>query len=298
MSTTTLWYEQVEMGEGLSFTQEGVVLANKSNGQGFFQYTPNEPVSFTAAASELNGCVVPRFLEFGKILDLGLIDKSVLLEGAPGSGKSNICQDVERCCQKFGVPLLRFSVHINAGTTRHAEQTVALVEEFTRQGGDVPGIFILDNADYVGYKGTSRTRSNAAEYAGAVVPAFIRAIDESNVFSVGTSHDEVWRRNKWQWNDPAIDVPAQDLLDAYASKVSFHGGMQVEAVRELLEARNIGEETAEKILRFLGHKGLMMFHYANHLDPELFMSDPEVAIARVHAGRAERYQPRRVSSQE
>ncbi len=271
------------------YSQPGVVVEDKTNGNGYLAYSPSRPKTVAEFRADLDACVTPRFTEFGEILDLAIDNGSVLLEGEPGAGKSNICQDIERCGRQLGIPLLRITVHINAGTTRTTGNTLALIDRFRNMPAERQGLFILDNVDYVGYRGSSRTRRNAAEYAETIVPELIKTIDDDSTLAVGTAHDEQWRENKWQWNDPAIDQPASELMEAYRAKRRFLGQMSQQSIIELLEQRGVETGLAEVTAQELCLRGLQSFFYAFHIDTDMFSRDPEAAVATVKMGRALRH---------
>ncbi len=284
-----VWYGNSEMLEQEPFF-EGMMVEEKYNGKGYLQYEPLNPVTVDEFRDELDNCVSPRFIEFRDVLNTGIDEGSVLLEGAPGAGKSNICQDLERCSRFIGLPILKISMHINAGTTRHTEETINLVDSYRRLSNAAGRrIFILDNVDYGGYKGSSRTRKNAIEYAEAVLPHLVEAVDDVNLIAIGAAHDEDWRTAKWTWRDPAIDRPARELIEAYRSRYDFQGYMSEESVQELLLHREAHPDQAMSIARSLGKAGLLQFFYANHINPEVYAKDPSEAIARVQTGRQKRY---------
>lgn len=291
MNTTLnkVWYSNPEMLEKEPFAN-GITQEHKTNGKGYVQFEPFEAVAVDEFQDELDRCISPRFTEFRDVFSLSIDEGSVLLEGAPGAGKSNICQDLERCSRLIGVPILKISMHINAGTTRHTDETVALIDSYRHSASpDKRRIFILDNVDYGGYKGSSRTRKNAMEYAEAVLPHLTEAVDDDKLVAIGTAHDEDWRSAKWTWNDPAINRPARELLEAYRSRYDFQGSMSEEAIQELLVHREVQPDRASSIAQSLGQAGLLKFFYGNHIDPDVYDDDPAGAIKRVQEGRLKRY---------
>lgn len=268
---------------------EGVVSEDRSNGSGYIRYEPIDPKTIDDVELNLRECVEPRFLEFSTILGKAVTNDSVLLEGAPGSGKSNICQDLVSCSQQFEMPFLRIALHINAGTLRKIDKTQQLLTEFRNKRQRNEGFFILDNVDYVGYKG-HRTRAAAATYAEILVPQFIEIITENNhAVTIGTSHDERWRNNKWKWGDPAIDDPAEALLEAFHSRHKFTGDMSDEALIGLLESRGCDTALAQRTVKKLGESGNSHFFMAQHIDLDLMEANPSLAYQQVEEGREKRY---------
>jgi hypothetical protein len=271
------------------------IIEDRSNGAGtlFFQPPePNPPRDLQYTNTDNSSA---RFVNFYKIIEQSIIYKSLLLEGAPGSGKSNLCQDLEMAVLSSNVPLLRITLHINAGTLRKAVTTLKLLDTFEEQSKKNGGMFILDNVDYPGYKGSSRTRKSAAQYSEIIVPRLTQLVNSPFSTALGTCHDEQWRVNKWQWNDPVIDNPSKDLLKAYKVKLKFMGKMKSRGVTELLINKGIAEERAHNVTRKLGELGMLNFHVANHIDIDLFETNSKQAIKNIMEGRKERMKARRIA---
>jgi len=291
-STNTLWYGNQSMTHyehelGTEF------LEDKRNGRGFVQFTPDKPVDVASVSEKLSTCVEPRFSEFRAILSRAIEHSSVLLEGAPGSGKSNVMQDMERCSRSIGIPFLRIAMHINAGTTRTVDETIDRVSRFRAYTQEHRSFFFLDNVDYGGYRGSSRTRNNANSYAEAVLPVLADTVSDPRVVTVGTAHDELWRIGKWLWKDPEIDTPSTELIQSFNARYPFDGHMPEPAIVELLQYRGLEVHRANRIARSLGSVGLSKFFIGNHIDAELYESDASEAIRVVDTGRAERYVSRK-----
>lgn len=290
MSTITkesILYAEKDMVHEL--TPQGNVIEDKRNGYGYLLFEPDMPVSPSANGDTISGCVSQRFLEMPRIMQKALDTGSVLLEGKPGAGKSNILQDFERCSRFVGTPVLKISVHINAGTTRTIEETVHLLENYQERFRDIGSVLLVDNVDYGGYKGKKRTRKNALQYAEAVLPVLTKAVEDTGITAIGTAHDELWRQNKWEWSDPLINKSGRDLLEAFSSRYEFAGDMSEHSLRELLEHRSGSANKAEEITSRLGELGLLSFYYGNHIDPDEFLKDERSALNAVEEGRKKRY---------
>ncbi len=287
ITAESILYAEKDMVDRL--TPEGELVEDKRNGHGYVMFEPYTPTSPHANEATITGCVSQRFLEIPYVMQKALDAGSVLLEGSPGAGKSNILQDLERCSRLASTPLLRIALHINAGTTRTIEQSVTMLQQYQERFQDIGGMLLLDNVDYGGYKGSKRTRKNAFEYAEAVLPVLTDTVQSNHIVAIGTAHDDRWRESKWQWNDPLINSHASNLLEAFQSRHDFQGSMTEDSLRELLEHRSGNVDTAEKVTRKLGELGLLSFYYGNHVNPDEFISDPEAALNRVEVGRRERY---------
>jgi hypothetical protein len=279
--TASIWYRCLS---DLSGTAQ--IEGDKKNGKGTLLITPNDQHVGVRRLSNQLEVHTPRFVELPDVVS-GLDDgSSILLEGAPGAGKSNVCQDIEKVALLAGIPLLRVSVHINAGTMRHVEDNADIFERFLGMSG--PKLFVVDNADYPGYRGRSRTHTSASAYTKTVVPLLIEVIQGDNVAALGTSHDERWRRNKWGWGDD-VETAAQELLESFEDRKTFSGQMTERSVAELMIQRGATSRQAETARAILSGRSVCSFYFANHVSIELLETDPESAINQVESGRRDRY---------
>lgn len=282
-----LFYEKDS--SDIASESDGLHVEDRRNGRGYYIYEPLNPQHITHSLGSLDSCVNHRFVEMTAITEKIIRNQSVLLEGKPGAGKSNILKDVEKCATLANVPVFRLALHINAGTNRTIDNTLEIVDQQLSRHGDVGRLVLLDNVDYGGYRGSTRRRKNAYEYAELILPKLADLIDDNSTYSIGTAHDSAWRERKWQWGDPLIDGMANNLLDAFNERYNFRGEMTAASVTELIASRCNDRVKAERVTTGLNELGLLKFHVANHVDVDVFLSDDETALLQVDQGRSERY---------
>jgi hypothetical protein len=227
-----------------------------------------------------------------------LHNRSVLIYGAPGAGKSNVVYDIEQAAIASNVPMLRIAMHINAGSSRDSEETKTLLDRFREKSRLHSGLFIVDNVDYAGYKGGGRTRSATRHYNESILTELTATINDPSVYSIGTAHSDEWREHKWQWQDSTIDEPARNLLGSYTSNVEFEGDMALFAMRDFLLERVNSRQRAAHIAIKLQQLGLSKFFFANHIDPDLFTIDQNSAISQVKQGRQQRIRGKSAKTQD
>jgi hypothetical protein len=277
-------------------SDDGEIQENRHNGYGYWMYSPAPAAPLDEALPE-----VAKFGDFNEmpgIIDELIHSKKVLVNGAPGSGKSHLLRDLQTACVFNSIPTFVLAMHINSGKADGAANISPYLHDFTDRSRETGGgVVILDNVDIVGYKGRSRQRSRAIEYAETIEPVIQGLLNDSSTTVLGTAHDDEWREGRWTWQDPAIDEPAAAILDGFSTRIVFDGRMALEGLAHLLWTRNAarveGEPTisigqAAKIIRQLHESRRANFFHARHLDAELFLRDPNAAIAAIEHGRAVR----------
>lgn len=273
---------------------------DKRNGYGYWMYTPESPVSFPEALPELRN--YGGFTELPAIVDE--VDKSrrVLLLGEPGSGKSHLVRDLQVGCAINSVPAFCLTVHINAGKKDGVQNIKPQIEEFRVKSKEAGGgLLILDNIDYIGYKGGSRNFVKAEAYSKNFQPLIEDLFTDESLYILATAHDESWREGRWAWHNEAIDGPAKAALEAFPSQLTFEGKMALEGLAQILLSRkpsieegkeevnnlvdkvSIGDAT--KVMLELSKMGRANFFHANHLELEKFLKDPDAAIQEIDHGR-------------
>lgn len=285
------------LAETLSSSQE--VHEDKRNGYGYWMYTPESPVSFAEALPELRN--YGGFTELPAIIDA--VDKArrILLIGEPGSGKSHLVRDLQVDCAINSVPAFCLTVHINGGKKDGVQNIKPQLEEFRTKTKASGGLLILDNIDYIGYKGGSRNFGKAEAYAREFQPLIADLITDESLYILATAHDEPWREGRWAWRNELIDGPARATLEAFPSKLTFEGKMALEGLAQILLSRKPGTEAddeavnnridkvsigdATKVMLELSKLGRANFFHANHLELEKFLKDPDTAIQEIDQGR-------------
>lgn len=274
------------------------VQENRKNGFGYYMYLPAETQSFSEAIPELEK---RAFTELPEILEQLKESHRVLLGGEPGSGKSHLISYLLVDCITNSVPVFALNVHINGGSRSGIDNIMPEIEQFRAKSKEAKGgLLILDNIDFVGYKGRSRGHGESVDYAKAFQPFIDSLFDDDNVYILATSHDEAWREGRWTWSDERIDMPARAVLDTFPVKLDFEGKMALSGLLEVIMKREFEYEQKEgrsnkaslgdatKVMLELQSMNRANFFHANHLDINKFLEHPHQAIQEIDQGRNER----------
>jgi hypothetical protein len=271
---------------------------DKRNGLAYSSFLPSPSAPINETLRDVGD--YGDFTETPEIVDELLAHRHVLVSGAPGSGKSHLVKEIQMGCIANSLPVFVLSMHINAGKTDGVERIQPHLDEFidkTRETGG--GLVILDNLDYVGYKGKSRTVGKAAQYAESAQDMVEGLLAEPSLVVMGTIHDETWREGRWSWQNEDVDGPARAILEAFPVTVTFEGKMALVGLAHILRARNFSWDRedpkpiislgkAAQVIRLLRATNRANFFHANHLDVELFLRDPDAAIRQIEQGRQSR----------
>ena len=272
----------------------GEFQENKRNGYGYWAAIPQPSAPLDEALPEVG--YHHDFTEVPHIIDLLVENRSVLVKGAPGSGKSHLLRDVASAAVMNNLPTFYLYMHINGGKRDGIKNISDALDDFrdrTRYTGG--GLVILDNLDYIGYRGhRGRSRSAATEHAQDTEELVTDLLGDKNLAVLATAHDNAWREGKWTWDDPAINKPAWRIIEAFNEQLVFEGKMALMGLTHILRERNLdrcGHESqiptgrAAHVIRLLRASGRANFFHANHLDIDLFLEDPNAAIAAIEQER-------------
>ena len=265
----------------------------RSSGEGYEIFLPTHPQS--AELLPVNTPRIVLFKEMGAVVERLLENRSLLVWGEPGEGKSHLRDDVTMAgAAANDIPFLMVSCHINGAK----EKGPALVSERLkelRDAGEGSKLVVFDNLDYIGYKGKHRTRTRARDYAQRMEPIIEEVVNDESLLALGFIHDEEWRVHRWSWSDPEkpddpfgtdsnIYTPAKKILDYFADRYEFEGWLTDYGLREVIEEAGGDEDLLAALDTSVS---LKRFFYARHLDPKLFRENPELAIKQIRDRRSD-----------
>ena len=279
-----------------SIGPEDSIESNRGNGEGYWLYTPYEPQPVGQAVAHLS-----EHSDFTEVEGLSRAlaeSRTVLIQGAPGAGKSHLVRDLQTAAVASHVPTLAVQVHVNGGKRDGAENLRPVISQFKEIAAQTGGLVILDNVDFLGYRG-SRKRGESRDYAASMEAVVQELVDDPNLVVIGVAHDERWRQNRWSWDDSSIDGPARRTVEAFSRSYGFEGRMALVGLTHILRERNLAEtghadqpvslDDAARVMRRLHETGHADFFHANHLSIAHYLSDPDAALQQLHHGREDRY---------
>ncbi|HEV7455093.1 MAG TPA: AAA family ATPase [Candidatus Saccharimonadales bacterium] len=262
------------------------ITENLANGNGYWYALPESPAPLAEGLEAVGQ--YGTFNELSTIVDMGQANGSVLVQGAPGAGKSHLVRELQTGCVVNDVACFCLTVHVNGGKASGVEVMNEQLGTFREAVQGTGGVVILDNVDYVGYRGSSRTRSASRRYAEGLEATVADLAADPSIVTIATGHNEAWREGRWTWNDPAIDEPAARIMEQFDSQLVFEGGMSLVGLAHVMSARGFRLGQAARTIRALKYMDRANFFHANHVDPGVFEEDPVAAIAQIEAGRRER----------
>lgn len=280
------------MAEPAEFYANNEPFADRSNGNGYWYFLGNPESNVADHLADVAGYGL--FLEAPALLSNAQKYGSVLLEGAPGSGKTNIFREIQEASVAYDVSCFGLTMHVNSGKSSGIENVRSHLEAFRQHVAATGGIVLFDNADYVGYKGHSRRQNAAKRYAAEASGYLGEIIADPNLLVIGSAHDARWRMGHWTWGDPAIDQSAHQFIDSFASRLPFRGQVALVGLVEVMERRGVERAKAARVIRGLRLLQMADFFHANHVQPDRFLTDPVSAVAEIEAGRALRTQGHQV----
>lgn len=267
------------------------VYSNKKNGYGIEIIFGRNDFSKNMLENE-------TFVEFDPIISIAEQFKAVRVQGQPGAGKSEILSAIHLSAYQAGVSSLFLKSHINGGRHDGLQNIGPLLNEYVKHTRYLGGLILLDNLDFVGYKG-KRTRTSATRYSEEYMK-FVELImhDNSNLV-VATTHTDEWRKGNWQWeSDSPITINANQVIDMIEPVFDYGGLVKKDYVLHFLADRIMDEQIvdpmegytkAKFVLDYLENQNLDNYKYTKLLNSELIIKgEIQEAIDEIKAGTKKR----------
>lgn len=254
------------------------------NGQGTELFLPRQPRDFTdVEEGDFGEYLFTELPDVVRHLNLAAFN-ALLLNGEPGSGKSHLKDDLTMAVAAVNnVPFMTVRLEVNGGKATGPDHVAAIYDRLIQEGS-AKNLVVLDNVDFLGYRGHSRTRGRARQYAAEMSELINIILHDDNTVILGTAHDEEWRSGRWIWDDAEIDQPAQEVLNYFDETFSFAGILTPRGLEEVLHERGYDRHFVDQ----LALDGMRSFFMARHLDFELYRIDPKAALTKVWADRQQR----------
>ena len=267
------------------------VYSNKKNGYGIEIIFGRNDFSKDMLENE-------TFVEFDPIISIVQQFKAVRVQGQPGAGKSEILSAMHLSAYQAGVSSLLLKSHINGGRYDGLQNISPPLNEYVKHTRYLGGLILLDNLDFVGYKG-QRTRSSAMRYSEEYMK-FVELImhNDSNLV-VATAHTDEWRKGNWRWEpDSPITVNANTLLDMIKPVFDYSGLVKKSHALRFLADRIIDEQIVDPMegytkakfaLDYLENQNLDNYKYTKLLNSKLIIKGRvQEAIDEIKAGTKKR----------
>ncbi len=235
------------------------------------------------------------FLEADLILSTLYDQKFLRLEGQPGCGKSEIINLLftESSSQSNDYNVFKLATHINGGKTAGIENIKEPFERFLNNCQNVGGLMLIDNIDYLGYKG-HRSVSGAKYYSQEFAALIDQVFDCSNLKCLATSHCQDWRRSHWLWANEhqAINQISQATIDKFSVVLNYQGNISEHSFCQQLQSKGFTVNKIEFILDSLSLLNRPLNHLlVKYLEPSHnFDSLPEIEteLKEIETGQLQR----------
>ncbi len=264
------------------------VYTNKKNGYGIeIIYGPN------GIDSPLNDD--GNFTEFDSIISTARQFDAVRVQGQPGAGKSEILTAIHLAAYREGISSLFLKSHINGGNYNGLQNIRPMLEDYLDHTKHLGGLILLDNLDFIGYKG-KRTRVSATNYS-TDYNKFLGSLtnrDDRNIL-IATTHTDEWRNGNWQWeSDSPIISNAVEIIDQVKPIFDYGGLVTKDYAIRTLASRIIDEQMidptsgyllAQSTVDALDSLGLANYKYTKLLASDLILGGRIVeAITNIKTG--------------
>lgn len=265
-------------------------INDQHNGHGVLAVVPENSIDYGLEFAFQDDTVFPEATDIA-LRALKAPAQALLVQGEPGSGKSHLVDDLVLAIGAANnAPAMALSLHIIGGSALGLENARSHLDNFLRRTGDKKSLVVLDNLDYLGYKG-SRRLNRARELARGFDDIVGALLENPRLITIGTVHDPEWRQNQWQWEDAELNTHATHAIEAIGGKpYQFKGALSVSGLVEVVTETwpTISEEAAESHIGKLALNEHADFFHARHVDPMLYATDPSAAIKQAEQGRESR----------
>lgn len=248
--------------------------ANRRAGHGYEVFIPDsgEYLDFPDAKPAM-----PMFTEASTIGAIALQNSGPLLvEGEPGAGKSHLIDDLTITYgAEVDMPFALLKLHINGANKHGITHFREATEAFRAQEGQK--LVVIDNVDYIGYKG-HRRQALVAEHSRQALETMSELAEDPTVTLIGIAHDDEWREGNWRWpQDHIISGFAQDALKLFTQRHGFEGYLTSHGLEDIATQRHLSED----FIAALKYQGLTTYFYASLLDEAAFLHNPEKEMRRI-----------------
>ncbi len=209
-------------------------ISDVSNGVGFRLYLGGPKETHDMKSLD------ESFAEKYNVLNLALKEKVILLKGAKGSGKSEFLDSLMEDCKNNDLSCFKLSVHINGGKSEGVDNIINYLEEYIDYTAQYAGIILLDNCDFIGYRG-KRSRIAAEKYSQDFL-GLIRELNDpwvrNNNLIIATSGNDQWIDEQWRWpKGSLIYKNASQVLKMFEHRHQFMGKISNSHFMEILTSR-------------------------------------------------------------
>ncbi len=238
------------------------------------------------------------FVEKSEILKKSTDKRIVLLEGQPGSGKSEIIQSIIRDCFLSQTSFFSLKLHVNAGKGEGIKNVASSLDEYLTHTSQYAGNILLDNCDYIGYRG-HRSLQRAEEYSSDFLECLNNLVKPDilgNNTIIGTIHPELWRVGQWQWPEGSLILKnAHEVLSIMKEgRTEFLGKIALHNFVSILIKRGLSDDAAHLTALDLDGLGLADYAHAKLLDLRLLEQNRlGQALNEFNIGRSSRMISRR-----
>lgn len=255
-------------------TESFTYHSNRRAGHGYEVYISHDNDDIDTSNALL---VTPMFSEVNAIGEVAVLGAGPLLvEGEPGAGKSHLIDDLTVAYgAESDTSFALLKLHINGsnkyGIDHFREATEALFSSDTQK------LVVIDNVDYIGYKG-HRRQALVTEHSRQALELMSEMAEDPTITLIGVAHDDEWREGNWRWpKDHVVSGFAQEALALFTVRHNFQGQLTEEGLADIVAQRQLGDE----FVAALKEQNLTTYFYASLLDEALFLQDPASEVRRI-----------------